>query len=61
MHYAAMTRPVRHPTHFFVWQPLGQYVCDDIIEKNQAHRDKYEKWGQSFLTLFLQLALHATA
>ena len=44
--------PSTSPNTFFVCQPLGQYACEDIIEKNQAHRDKYEKWGQSFLTSF---------
>ena len=37
MPYTAMTW-----THFFVWQPFGQYACDGIVEK-QAHGDKYEK------------------
>ena len=45
MPYAAVTRPLRPPTHFVVWQQLGQYACDCMIEKH-AYGDKYKKWDQ---------------
>ena len=38
MLYPAVTRPLRHPTHFVVWQQFGQYAWDGFIEK-LAHGD----------------------